>query len=37
MIHAKELMHDEPDGWGGSQDNSDEQIELDKERDNAGL
>ena len=34
MIQAKELMCDESDEWNGSQDNSDEQIELDKERDN---
>jgi hypothetical protein len=34
MIQAKELMYDETEGCDGSQDNSDEQIELDKERDN---
>ena len=32
MIQAKELMCDETDGLDGSQDNSDEQIELDKEQ-----
>lgn len=37
MIQAKELMFDETDGLVGSQDNSDGQIELDKERDNASL
>ena len=34
MIQAKELMYDETEGWDDSQDNSDAQIELDKERDN---
>ena len=34
MIQAKELMCDEAECLDGSQDNSDEQIELDKERDN---
>lgn len=37
MIQAKELMYEQKDGLDGSQDNSDEQIELDKERDNASL
>jgi hypothetical protein len=34
MIQAKELMDDEVEGWYDLQDNSDGQIELDKERDN---
>jgi hypothetical protein len=34
MKQAKELMDDEVEGWVGSQDNSDGQIELDKECEN---
>ncbi len=34
MIQAKELMDDEVGGWDDSLDNSDGQIELDKQKDN---